>query len=64
MAPPVAALSDDALRARLWRAAEACITATTPRTRDLTRRTCVEAIAELRRRRAPLTGRTADGTAW
>ncbi len=48
-------LSDAALRVRLWRAAEVRMHATTPRTRDRAGQVCLEAIAELRRRRAPLT---------
>lgn len=56
-------LSDDALRVRLWRAAETRIGATTQSTRDRAGLACREIIAELRRRRVPVT-RSSTGTAF
>lgn len=54
------ALSDDQLRARLWRAAEARMNASTTRAHDHAGRVCLQVIDELTRRRVPLWGTTGD----
>ncbi len=56
MVLPLTAISDDALRARLWRAAEERLHASTPRTRARAGQVCLDTVAELKRRRAPLWG--------
>lgn len=56
MVLPLTTISDDALRARLWRAAEERMNASTPRTRARAGQVCLESVAELKRRRVPLWG--------
>ena len=52
--PALTALSDDELPARLWRAAEARLSASTTRAHDHAGLVCLQVIDELTRRRAPL----------